>query len=60
MLSRGEQILLQHLHNLLARIHRDGGHHSEKVGLTQSIADADDKVVAWLGRDMEEEANGGN
>jgi hypothetical protein len=31
---------------LLARIHGDGGHHTEKVGLAQSVADADAKVVA--------------
>lgn len=31
--------------NLLARIHRDGGHHTEEVGLTQSVYDADKKVA---------------
>lgn len=36
------------LHNLLARIHRDGGHHTEAVGLAQSVADADAAVVGWL------------
>lgn len=34
--------------NLLARIHRDGGHHTEAVGFTQSVADADTKVSGWL------------
>jgi PncC family amidohydrolase len=28
------------LHNLLAVIHRDGGHHTEKVGLKRSVEDA--------------------
>ena len=28
--------------NLLALIHRDGGHHTAKVGLLQSILDAKD------------------
>jgi hypothetical protein len=39
--------------NLLARIHRDGGHHTEEVGLTMSVYDADMKVAeqnAWAGR----------
>lgn len=35
----------RHLHNLLARIHRDGGHYTEKVGLDQAVADADIKVA---------------
>ena len=34
--------------NLLARIHRDGGHHTEAVGFSQSVADADAKVSEWL------------
>ena len=34
--------------NLLARIHRDGGHHTEAVGFAQSVADAGDKVSEWL------------
>lgn len=34
--------------NLLARIHRDGGHHTEAVGFAQSVADADLKVSEWL------------
>ena len=34
--------------NLLARIHRDGGHHTEAVGFAQSVADADAKVSEWL------------
>jgi len=33
--------------NLLARIHRDGGHHTEEVGLTQSVYDADKKVAEF-------------
>jgi hypothetical protein len=31
---------------LLARIHGDGGHHTEEVGFVASVADADAKVVA--------------
>jgi hypothetical protein len=34
--------------NLLARIHRDGGHHTEAVGFARSVADAGDKVSEWL------------
>lgn len=32
------------LKNLLAKIHRDGGHHTEEVGLAKSVQDAMDKV----------------
>jgi len=35
---------------LLARIHRDGGHHTNNVGWEQAFLDADDWVVKWLGR----------
>lgn len=35
---------------LLARIHRDGGHHINNVGWKQAFLDADDCVVEWLGR----------
>jgi hypothetical protein len=34
--------------NLLARIHRDGGHHDEKVGREQSCIDAEAKVCALI------------
>lgn len=34
--------------NLLARIHRDGGHHTGKVGLEQSCKDADMAVSKLL------------
>ena len=34
--------------SLLARIHRDGGHHTEAVGFARSVADAGDKVSEWL------------
>lgn len=34
--------------NLLARIHRDGGHHTEAVGFARSVADADGKVLECL------------
>lgn len=33
--------------NLLARIHRDGGHYVQKMGLARAVADAD-KLVAEL------------
>ena len=32
------------LRELLATIHRDGGHHTEKVGLEQSALDAEIKI----------------
>jgi len=31
----------QHLGNLLARIHRDGGHYQDKHGTAKAVADAD-------------------
>lgn len=34
-----------HLQNLLARIHRDGGHYTAEHGLERSCADAETKVV---------------
>lgn len=34
--------------NLLARIHRDGGHYVEQHGLDKAIEDADAQVVQWL------------
>lgn len=37
----------KHCKNLLARIHRDGGHYLEKHGVEKAVADAD-TVVAWL------------
>ena len=36
------------LRNLLARIHRDGGHYVEKHGLDKALAGADAQVVRWL------------
>jgi regulator of replication initiation timing len=48
--------------DLLAKIHRDGGHHTEAVGFAQSVADADAKVSEWLmaeaDRIAKEAANG--
>lgn len=38
---------MHHLQNLLARIHRDGGHYTERHGLEKSVADAD-AIVARL------------
>lgn len=37
------------LRNLLAVAHRDGGHHTEAVGLAQSAADAERAVADMLG-----------
>jgi hypothetical protein len=34
--------------NLLARIHRDGGHHTEACGLEKSVADADAAVAMYI------------
>jgi hypothetical protein len=39
----------RHLRNLLARIHRDGGHHTEACGLEKSVADADAAVAMYIG-----------
>lgn len=35
------------LRDLLARIHRDGGHHTDAVGLAQSVKDAESIVCRW-------------
>lgn len=40
--------LEQRLGNLIARIHRDGGHYIQEHGWTKAEADADAQVVAWL------------
>lgn len=40
----------QHANDLLAVIHRDGGHHTGKVGYEQSCRDATDVVVAMRAR----------
>lgn len=39
------------LHNLLARIHRDGGQHVERHGLEKSVDTADAVICQWLARD---------
>lgn len=39
--------------NLLARIHRDGGHHTEAVGFIRSAQDAEKKVLGWLSGEIE-------
>lgn len=39
--------------NLLAIIHRDGGHHTEAVGTIQSITDASAQVGEWLQKNDE-------
>jgi len=38
----------QQLGNLLARIHRDGGHYIAKHGWDKAAEDADAKCVAWI------------
>lgn len=38
----------QKLGNLLARIHRDGGHYIQEHGWKKAIDDADEKIVAWI------------
>ena len=38
------------LKDLLAVIHRDGGHHTTAVGLEQSVNDAMHAVVSWRER----------
>ncbi len=45
--------LIAERNDLLARIHRDGGHHSVSVGDAQSIADAHQKIVGWLASEDE-------
>ena len=46
--AKGLRAELAAAQDLLARIHRDGGHHTEAVGFAQSVADADLKVSEWL------------
>ena len=47
MLDEEESMEVQKaLLNLLAVIHRDGGHHTDEVGLLQSIKDAKDAYYA--------------
>lgn len=43
-LSEERKDLKSELSNLLALIHRDGGHHEQKVGTVQSIKDAEEVV----------------
>lgn len=51
--NSGESTAMTMLRNLLARIHRDGGHHTEKVGLSKSVYDADIRV-AYLNGQIDE------
>lgn len=39
------------LSELLARIHRDGGHYEDEVGTEKAVQDADAKIVGWLAAD---------
>ena len=43
--------LERRLGNLLARIHRDGGHYISEHGWAKAEADADAKIVQWIARD---------
>ncbi len=45
--------LRHHLSNLLARIHRDGGHYEQAVGTDRAVQDADTRV-AQLNADSDE------
>jgi len=38
----------QHVYDLLARIHRDGGQYTAKHGIVKSCDDAEAQVVTWL------------
>lgn len=53
MLKAERNRLAQMLSNLLAVIHRDGGHYQMDHGLTKAVTDAESKVVEWLARDDE-------
>lgn len=46
-----QEVVPQELGELLARIHRDGGHYIQAHGLAKALQDADAKVVAWIARD---------
>jgi len=46
-LSQSREAADNRLFNLLARIHRDGGHYLGEHGIEKACADADEKV-AWL------------
>ena len=46
------ECILVMLKNLLARIHRDGGHHTEWVGLPKSVDDAHHKI-SQLRKDLD-------
>lgn len=39
---------LQLFYNLLAVIHRDGGHYQEEHGVFKAYNDAVDKVIKWI------------
>jgi hypothetical protein len=46
---RDDRALLErHLKNLLARVHRDGGHYTERYGLQKAVDDADEVVAQLL------------
>jgi len=46
----------QMLGNLLARIHRDGGHYQGTHGVKKACEDAEAKVVGWLSMEHEIES----
>lgn len=37
-----------HIHNLLAKIYRDGGQYVAEHGIEKACYDAEEQVVAWL------------
>ena len=38
----------QHIYDLLARIHRDGGQYTAENGVEKACEDAEEQVAAWL------------
>ena len=44
-ITRQWSVQLTKTHNLLARIHRDGGHYTQEHGLEKSMDDAETRVV---------------
>jgi hypothetical protein len=44
-LQKANMLLL----NLMALIHRDGGHHVQDVGLEQALVDAEQVLYKWRG-----------
>jgi len=53
MIINHESLLL----NLLARIHRDGGHYTQEYGIEKSVQDADLKVAEAYSKILELESD---